>query len=299
MPGHKSFIEGAKSAAESAANAASESAKKGAGDAFSGFKQTPLGRISPANITIEQIENFRRKNLREGGEGELTIPPDLLQRQKEIEEAIAKAKGQAIEREDELRGNLFRQAESSGQAIDAQVAALSEQLGFNAGQFRRQIGASQASRGLLRSGFTGQQIGENFLAEAQAKAGVTSRAEAQKRAIESGVERAQRGVASQREVLENKLRSAQLSATSLEQFEAQKATINAEFDRFISDLEIGSGDKDFLKGLLGGLAPLAGAGAGQQLGRGSPDVGGGLQFGTGEQEIAGAPFTGGGSSQFV
>lgn len=153
--------------------------------------------------------------------------------------------------EKSLAENIPKQRAISESVLDKELAEMTKELGYEAGVAKQQVGELGAERGLLRSTFTGKQLGKVESGELAAKGELLGQNVQRKMQLREIERKALEDVATQRKALEEQIRSAKsgqaLGVSSMKDLEA----LQQNFDRQINALEIQSANRQQLTSALG------------------------------------------------
>lgn len=208
------------------------------------------GILLPSAIpALAGAEIFGRKK-----EAGLSLPndPDKID-YTELEEARRKRLENLSAQEVEQYKQLGQRTSATQQAIDEELRVLTSDLGYNSDRLRGDVAGMSADRGMLRSTFANEQIGEVNKQQLQEQASLETQARGRKQATTQAAVDAVNEIQKQRQSLADQLREADLEHIQNinEQFSMQ--SIRNKFESQLADMEIDAADKAMLLGALGSI----------------------------------------------
>jgi len=155
--------------------------------------------------------------------------------------------------EEEVRGRLQERTAETETAIDQELAALTGQVGFEAGQARRAIAGQEAGRGLLRSSIAGERFGQVAQQELQSRIGLQGEARRKRFEVQEATRKTLDDIALRRQTLADNIRQAE----TVQQLQIDRAFNFAEleggFNAALQELQLQSQQQAAIAGALGGV----------------------------------------------
>ena len=142
------------------------------------------------------------------------------------------------EREDAARKKLGETTSAVGQAIDNKLAQALEDTGFQVGEAVQGAGIGQAARGIGRSTFATEQVGNIFQAGDEQRGQLRAQASAQKRSATAKAQGAARSIADKRISVTNRLRDLERQGLQSAQFQQEIQAVQQDFEKMIADANL-------------------------------------------------------------
>lgn len=155
--------------------------------------------------------------------------------------------------ENQLRGELTRKTSDVGTAIDKELAQLTQQVGFKTDEAMAQTSEQNASRGLLRSTFATDQLGDVQQQKLQGLADLRSQTDQKKLQVQDQQRQALNTIAQRRQQFNEQIRQADISNLQDIVSNSRIQQLQDEFATYVTNMQINSAQRGALMGTLGGL----------------------------------------------
>lgn len=136
-------------------------------------------------------------------------------------------------------------------AIQKQLDELLKETGFQADQARMQIGGAASQRGLGRSSFAQQGIGDVSLREMEQKSNQRLQAAESTSRVNRAVEEQRKGIERRREEMELNKDLSEVDKAEDIKFAFDRQKVQQEFEFEIQKMEMDARDKSLFQGLVG------------------------------------------------
>jgi len=169
-------------------------------------------------------------------------------------------------RESRAIADLDKGRERFNAAVDAQLAELLEETGFQADRARETVGGAASARGVGRSTFAQESIGEVSLKELEQKSSQRLRAAESRSQIEKSVTDTKKGIERKREAIQRSRDLTQLDKAEDIKFAFDKQELQQNFEKELVQMKLDARDHSLFVGLvgdaLGSVAKVFAAGGG-------------------------------------
>lgn len=161
------------------------------------------------------------------------------------------------ERESKISEDILSRTPEIDALIEQQLALGVEELGFQAGQARQVTGSQAAGRGLLRSSFTDELVGEVTQRELARQADLRGEASQRKLDVRLSTKKVLDDIAERRAQLAEQLRQADLESINRIDQEFSMSDLEATYKEQIMQMQLEAGSK---QSALNSFASLLGTG---------------------------------------